>query len=124
MWRTDADLCVRFSVFRALATALLLVGAAATPAKAAESYFVVLAAFDAYAGPATFASAERTKRLAATCGIEAWTEYTSKIKGFRPGYFAVILGPFSTAAEAEAQRRRVLPCVAEAYVKSGVDLGE
>lgn len=115
---------MRICAIRVLMLALLLLNAAVASAGSGASYFVVLAAFDAYAGSITFDSAERIKRVAAGCGVEAWTEYTSKIKGFRPGYFAVILGPFATRAEAEVQRRRVLPCVAGAYLKSGVDLGE
>jgi len=89
-----------------------------------SSYFVVLATFDAYGGSPSFDSAEQVKRSAARCGVEAWNEYTSKIKGFRAGYFAVILGPFAARAQAEAQRQRVLPCVPGAYLKSGVHLGE
>ncbi|WP_156964715.1 hypothetical protein [Methylocapsa aurea] len=106
------------------AALLLLCGVLGASARTGPSFFVVLSAFDAYAGDATFSAAERGKRAAAECGIEAWTEYTSKIRGFRPGYFAVLLGPYRTRLEAEALRRRVAPCAPGAYVKSGVDLGE
>lgn len=103
---------------------LLLCDAIAASARNVSSVFVVLSSFDAYAGDATFNSAERLKRTAAQCGVDAWTEYSSKIKGFRPGYFTVLVGPYRTRAEAEAVLRRVSRCAPGAYIKSGVDLGE
>ena len=109
------------TIFRIAAMAFMAIAGAAP---AAAAYFVVLGAFDAYGGDPTFDAAERLRHRANQCGVSTWTEYTSKIKGFQPGYFAVLIGPFDRRGEADTARRTVLPCVSDAYIKAGVDLGE
>lgn len=105
----------------AFAVALLV---SAPAAAAAAEFYVVLGSFNQQSGMAAVEAGETLMKRARRCGFDAWTETSSKIKGFTPGYYIALTGPYPSADAAEAVRARIKPCAPEAYVKGGTHLGE
>lgn len=106
---------------RLAALGLALTGA---PALAAAEFYVVLGSFNTESGQAAFEAGEKLMKRGRRCGFDVWTEHSSKIRGFTPGYYLALTGPYPAAAAAESMRARLLPCAPEAYVKAGAHLGE
>lgn len=108
----------RFVFCAALGVALC----AGAPARA--EYYVVLGSFQDSSGQAAIEAGEKLMKRGRRCGFDVWTETSSKIKGFAPGYYLALTGPYPTAAAAESMRARLSPCAPEAYVKGGEHRGE
>jgi len=104
----------------AFAAALLLPAASA----AAGEFYVILGSFADASGMAAIEAGEKLMKRGRRCGFDVWTETSSKIKGFTPGYYIALTGPYPSAEAAEAVRARIMPCAPDAYVKAGAHLGE
>lgn len=110
---------MRHVVFCAAMGVALLAGA---PARA--EYYVVLGSFNSESGQAAIEAGDKLMKRGRRCGFDVWTETSSKIKGFTPGYYLALTGPYPTAEAAESMRGRLSPCAPEAYVKGGAHRGE
>ena len=58
------------------------------------------------------------------CGMGAFNDFSSKFRGFAPGYMVVVIGPFADKAEAARSQQQVKGCVSGTYVKYAQHLGE
>ena len=110
---------MRRVVFSATLSLALL---AVAPARA--EYYVVLGSFNSESGQAAIEAGDKLMKRGRRCGFDVWTETSSKIRGFAPGYYLALTGPYPTAAAAESMRSRLSPCAPEAYVKGGAHRGE
>lgn len=104
----------------AFAAALIIPAASA----AAGDFYVVLGSFADASGMAAVEAGEKLMKRGRRCGFDVWTETSSKIKGFAPGYYVALTGPYQSAEAAEMVRARIMPCAPDAYVKGGKHLGE
>jgi len=88
-----------------------------------EAMSVLLAAVDA--GSLSAASRKRRASGAAPrCGIGAFNDFSSKFRGFAPGYMVVVVEPFADKADAARSQQQVKGCVSGTYVKYAQHLGE
>lgn len=109
--------------FIRLAALAFALSMAPTLAGAAELY-VVLGSFQTESGQAAVDAGEKLMKRGRRCGFDVWTEHSSKIRGFAPGYYLALVGPYPDRGTAESIRARISPCAPEAYVKAGAHLGE
>ena len=109
---------------RALPLSLFLAVAAGAGSAASPEFYVVLGSFRTESGQAAVDAGETLMRRGRRCGFDVWTEHSSKIRGFAPGYYLALTGPYARRDAADSVRARILPCAPEAYVKSGAHLGE
>ena len=58
------------------------------------------------------------------CGMSAFNDFSSKFRGFAPGYMVVVVGPFAEKVDAARSQQQVKGCVSGAYVKYAQHLGE
>ncbi|MCW2273098.1 hypothetical protein GJ654_03200 [Rhodoblastus acidophilus] len=85
-------------------------------------WWVVLGSFNAETdGPL---AADALRRRASRCDASVGTEYSSKMRGFRPGLVVTLTGPFPNRAAAERALDRVKPCAPDAYLKQAEEGGE
>jgi curved DNA-binding protein CbpA len=66
----------------------------------------------------------RASGAAHRCGMGAFNDFSSKFRGFAPGYMVVVIGPFADKAEAARSQQQVKGCVSGTYVKYAQHLGE
>jgi hypothetical protein len=107
---------------RAVLTFLLFL--AATPAAVSDPlyWWVVLGSFNAEMdGPL---AADALRDAASRCDPSVGAEYSSKMRGFRPGFVVTLAGPFHSRDAAERALERVRPCAPDAYVKQAEEGGE
>jgi len=96
-------------------------GASLLPASAQAEWYVVIGSYPA----SDYDSPEKALASAARCGFaEGQWENSSMIEDFAPDLHVAYLGPTSSRAQAEAIRRKVAPCVPDAFVKFGAARGE
>ena len=69
-------------------------------------------------------SVRRASSAAHRCGMGAFNDFSSKFRGFAPGYMVVVIGPFADKADAARSQQQVSRCVARTYVKYAQHLGE
>ena len=69
-------------------------------------------------------SVRRASSAAHRCGMGAFNDFSSKFRGFAPGYMVVVIGPFADKADAARSQQQVNRCVARTYVKYAQHLGE
>jgi hypothetical protein len=66
----------------------------------------------------------RASGAAHRCGMDAFNDFSSKFRGFAPGYMVVVIGPFADKADAARSQQQVKECVSGTYVKYAQHLGE
>jgi curved DNA-binding protein CbpA len=69
-------------------------------------------------------SVRRASSAAHRCGMGAFNDFSSKFRGFAPGYMVVVIGPFADKADAARSQQQVNRCVTRTYVKYAQHLGE
>ena len=69
-------------------------------------------------------SVRRASSAAHRCGMGAFNDFSSKFRGFAPGYMVVVIGPFADKADAAKSQQQVNKCVSRTYVKYAQHLGE
>jgi hypothetical protein len=69
-------------------------------------------------------SVRRASGAARRCGMGAFNDFSSKFRGFAPGYMVVVIGPFADKADAARSQQQVNGCVSGTYVKYAQHLGE
>ena len=69
-------------------------------------------------------SVRRASSAAHRCGMGAFNDFSSKFRGFAPGYMVVVIGPFADKADAARSQQQVNRCVARTYVKYAQHLGD
>lgn len=115
---------------RAAALALCLGAAPAVMAAHAASnsgWWVVLgsvAAPDNNFTPRVEAAVRRIEAAARRCGIKPMQDFSSKFRGFAPGYTVVVAGAYGSKVGAEQVSARARRCLPGAYVKQGSYAGE
>jgi hypothetical protein len=67
------------------------------PALAAADFYVVLGSFNTESGQAAVEAGETLMKRGRRCGFDVWTEHSSKIRGFAPGYYLALTGPYPAA---------------------------
>ena len=72
----------------------------------------------------TASSVRRASGVAHRCGMGAFNDFSSKFRGFAPGYIVVVVGPFADKADAARSQQQVKGCVSGTYVKYAQHLGE
>ena len=72
----------------------------------------------------TFPANSRANDALAPCRMEAFSDWSMKWQGFRPGYTVSVLGAYNSRQEAETVRRAVSACIPDAYVRQGTYSGE
>ena len=65
----------------------------------------------------------RASGAAHRCGTGAFNDFSSKFRGFAPGYVVVVVGPFADKADAARSQQQVKGCVSGTYVKYAQHLG-
>jgi curved DNA-binding protein CbpA len=66
----------------------------------------------------------RASSAAHRCGMGAFNDFSSKFRGFVPGYMVVVIGPFAKQADAARSQQQLNRCVSRTYVKYAQHLGE
>jgi hypothetical protein len=103
--------------------ALALVSAAQPRAREWEwGCWVITASIDAEAGDLPSATADVAHKVE-RCGYVTFDDFSAKFVLFERGYRVVVVGPFELQSAAELARKRIEPCVPDAYVKFGGYLG-
>lgn len=74
--------------------------------------------------PRVEAGVRRAEAAARRCGLRPFTDFSSKFRGFVPGYAVVVVGAFSSQSGARAVLAQARRCVPDAYVKRGGYAGE
>jgi hypothetical protein len=69
-------------------------------------------------------SVRRASSAAHRYGMGAFNDFSSKFRGFGPGYMVVVIGPFADKADATRSQQQVNRCVSRTYVKYAQHLGE
>ena len=91
-------------------------------------WWVILGSFnvgEADSGTTLIApSVGRASGAAHRCGMDAFNDFSSKFRGFAPGYLVVVIGPFADKADAARSQLQVNRCVSGTYVKYAQHLGE
>jgi len=91
-------------------------------------WWVILRSFnvgEADSGTMPIASSVRRASDAAhRCGMSVFNDFSSKFRGFAPGYMVVVVGPFADKADAARSQQQVKGCVSGTYVKYAQHLGE
>jgi hypothetical protein len=74
--------------------------------------------------PEVEAATRRVEAAALRCGVSALQDFSSKFRGFAPGYAVVVAGAYATRAAAERALARLRPCIGGAYLKQASYAGE
>jgi curved DNA-binding protein CbpA len=84
-------------------------------------WWVILGSFNAGEADSATAliasSVRRASDAAQRCGLGAFNDFSSKFRGFAPGYMVVVVGPFADKADAARSQQQVNGCVSGTYVK-------
>jgi hypothetical protein len=56
--------------------------------------------------------------------MSAFNDFSSKFRGFAPGYMVVVVGLFAEKVDAARSQQQVKGCVSGTYVKYAQHLGE
>ncbi len=103
---------------------LLGIAAAAIPSAAADldkGWWIIVGSFPTEPLRNDF---DRMEATAARCGIRIFNDFSSKFRGFAPGYNVFVIGAFASRGEAEHHMRIARQCFAGAYLKYGEYAGE
>ena len=120
-----ASSCARL---RSIVLGLALAGLGST-AQAAETppgpFWIVAGSFSNpdYTKVQTEA-VQKASAAVARCGLEPFNDFSGKFIGFAEGYDVVVVGGYKTRAAAEADLKRLRPCVPTAYIRRGTYAGE
>lgn len=74
--------------------------------------------------PRVEAAVRRAEAAARRCGLQPYQDFSSKFRGFVPGYAVVVVGAFSSQSRARSVLAQARRCVPDAYIKRGVYAGE
>lgn len=74
--------------------------------------------------PQVEAKARRVEAAARRCGLEPFLDFSSKFRGFSPGYSVVVVGAYGSRSRARGVLAQARRCVPDAYIKQGVYAGE
>lgn len=109
-----------FSLFGATRTSL------ASPLDQDRGWWVVLASFATCDSNACGSESQLRKigRLARSCGVAPFNDFSSKFTGFRGGYNVFVVDRAFSKVKAAQMLRQVKPCFPNAYIKYGRYLGE
>lgn len=66
----------------------------------------------------------RASAAVTRCGLEPFNDFSGKFIGFAEGYDVVVVGGYKTRTAAEADLKRLQPCVPTAYIRKGTYAGE
>lgn len=100
-------------------------GAAHAQAMRLDGWWVVLASDPDTLPPAQMdARQARMRASLARCGLEPYSDFSSKFSTFRPGLMVHVLGAYASKAQAERVRAQALPCASGAYLKAARYAGE
>lgn len=114
-------------MLRTILATLVVSVALAAPGMAQElddGWWVIVATYPTTPPERQQDDVARTTALAARCGAETFNDFSSKFKGFAPGYNVFVVGAYATSAEAKDKLETLKPCFPDAYVKRGRYLGE
>ena len=115
---------------QAAALALCLGAVAAiVPAHAARNsgWWVVLGSVkttDNNYTPQVESEVGRIEVAARRCGLKPFHDFSSKFRGFSPGFTAVVIGAYPAKANADRVLAKAKKCVADAYIARGSYAGE
>lgn len=74
--------------------------------------------------PRVEAGVRRAEAAARRCGLQPYQDFSSKFRGFVPGYAVVVVGAFSSQSRARSVLAQARRCVPDAYIKRGAYAGE
>lgn len=112
---------------RAMALAMCLCALPLGGARAESGWWVVvgsIAAPDNNYTPRVEAGARRAEAAARRCGLRPHQDFSSKFRGFVPGYVVVVVGAFGSQSKARSVLAQARRCVPDAYIKQGAYAGE
>jgi hypothetical protein len=92
-----------------------------------SGYWIVLgsiAALDNNFTPRVEAEVGRIELAARRCGLQPFQDFSSKFRGFSPGYSVVVVGAYNSRLEAERVLLQARRCLPEAYIRRGAYAGE
>ena len=100
--------------------------AEAGPLEQDKGWWVILASFGTCDGNACGSETQLPKitRLARSCGVEPFNDFSSKFSGFKSGYNVFVVDRAFSRARAGRMLKQVKPCFPNAYLKYGRYLGE
>ena len=74
--------------------------------------------------PQTDAAVRAVEAAARRCGLAPFQDFSSKFRGFTPGYAVVVDGAYASRASAGQVLAKPKGCIPGAYVKQGAYAGE
>ena len=74
--------------------------------------------------PQVESEVDRIERTARRCGLKPYHDFSSKFRGFTPGYTAVVVGAFGSKTSADQVLMKAKKCLANAYVQQASYAGE
>lgn len=89
-----------------------------------KGWWVILGSFPTEPYQRMQSDSDAVNAAAARCGVHAFNDFSSKFRGFKPGYNVFVLGAYSSRAHANSVASTVRECFEEAYAKYGEYLGE
>lgn len=120
----------RSRLARAMALAVCLCALPLGGAQAAaldSGWWVILGSIAAPGNnytPRVEAAARRAEAAARRCGLRPHQDFSSKFRGFVPGYVVVVVGAFGSQSQARSVLAQARRCVPDAYIKQGAYAGE
>lgn len=117
----------RSRLVRAMVMALCLCVLPLGGAQADSGWWVILGSIAAPGNnytPRVEAGARRAEAAARRCGLRPHQDFSSKFRGFVPGYVVVVVGAFSSQSKAKSVLAQARRCVPDAYIKQGTYAGE
>ena len=109
---------------RLLALILIVLIPSAAMGQQASGWWVVIGSFPAENTAAMVTEVREVSAAAARCGLQSFNDFSSKFRGFRPGFNVFVVGPYRSRADADATATVARRCLPDAYVKYGEYLGE
>lgn len=74
--------------------------------------------------PRVEAGVRRAEAAARRCGLRPFMDFSSKFRGFVPGYAVVVVGAYGSQSSARSVLAQARRCVPDAYIKRGGYAGE
>lgn len=122
--RTSIAAALKLSTLSTLFALSTLVGFGAQAQTLDRGWWVVVGSYGEMSPQEMNRTQAQMQARLKPCGVEAFSDYSSKFSGFRPGLMVYVLGAYRTRGAAELARARVAPCAPEAYLKSARYAGE
>jgi hypothetical protein len=98
------------------------------PGPIGVGWWVILGSFnvgkDASGTMLIASGVKRASGAAHRCGMAAFNDFSSKFRGFAPGYVVVVIGPFTDKGEAARTQQRLNGCISGSYVKYAQHFGD